>query len=114
MRIFRAAAIVLILAAGACTTASYQRNAVTVGPGATSGGDRKSGSALFDSNCSTCHGPEGSGGGIGPSLRGESRRLNYDTLVSWIEDPEPPMPQLFPHPLSDAQVRDVAAYVSTL
>lgn len=40
--------------------------------------------------------------------------MNYATLVSWIEDPEPPMPKLYPSPLSARQVRDVAAYVLTL
>lgn len=78
------------------------------------GGDKKAGARLFAANCASCHGAQGAGGGIGPSLRDESRRMNFETLASWIEDPEPPMPKLYPVPLSDEQVRDVAAYVQTL
>ncbi|HEX3458534.1 MAG TPA: hypothetical protein VHR97_11320 [Candidatus Baltobacteraceae bacterium] len=54
------------------------------------------------------------GGSIGPSLHEESRRMAYGTLVSWIKDPQPPMPHLYPQILGEAQVRDVAAYVESL
>ncbi len=102
------------LVATGCTTASYGSSATAVGPGATLGGDRKSGAGVFAQNCASCHGAQGSGGGVGPSLRDESRRMDFGTLVSWIEDPEPPMPRLFPGQLTKRQVRDVAAYVLSL
>lgn len=111
-----AEAVVCCLLAGApaaCTTASYGGNGVDVGTGATQGGDRKAGERLFAANCASCHAAAGAGG-IGPSLRGESLRMNYATLVSWIEDPDPPMPKLYPSPLSARQVRDIAAYVLKL
>ncbi|HEX3672373.1 MAG TPA: cytochrome c [Candidatus Cybelea sp.] len=103
----------LACALAACTTASYGGNGVDAGTAATQGGDRKAGERLFAANCASCHGAGGAGG-IAPSLRGESLRMNYATLVSWIEDPEPPMPKLYPSPLSERQVRNVAAYVLTL
>lgn len=106
--------VALALAVGACTTASYGGNAVTAGTAATLGGDKKMGTAIFAATCASCHGAQGAGGGVGPSLRDESRRMNYDTLVSWIEDPEPPMPSLYPAQLTRAQIRDIAAYVLTL
>lgn len=99
---------------GACTTATHGGNAVAVGSGATIGGDKKAGAAVFAANCAACHGAQGVGGEIGPSLRGESRRMNFETVASWIEDPQPPMPRLYPGQLSVQQVRDVAAYVQTL
>jgi mono/diheme cytochrome c family protein len=40
--------------------------------------------------------------------------MAYGTLVSWIKDPQPPMPHLYPQILGEAQVRDVAAYVESL
>jgi len=115
MRIAAALSGILVaLALAACTTATYQANAVAVGPGATLGGDRDAGARIFAAHCASCHGPQGGGGGIGPSLRDESRRLDSDALPGWIKDPEPPMPALYPNPLSERDVRDVAAYVESL
>lgn len=104
----------LALVLGACTTASYGGTDAPAGSGATTGGDKKIGARLFSANCASCHGAQGAGGGVGPSLRDESRRMSFETLASWIQDPEPPMPRLYPRPLNDEQVRDVAAYVQTL
>ena len=113
---FKCLAFTALLAAvlGACTTAAHGGNAVAAGSAATIGGDKKAGAAVFAANCAACHGMQGAGGDIGPSLRGESRRMNFETVASWIEDPQPPMPRLYPGRLSDQQVRDVAAYVQTL
>jgi mono/diheme cytochrome c family protein len=108
------AAALLAAATSACTTATHGGNAVVVGSGATLGGDKKAGASVFAAHCESCHGPQGAGGGVGPSLRGESRRMNFEAVASWIEDPQPPMPKLYPDQLSDQQVRDVAAYVQTL
>ncbi|HEY6450880.1 MAG TPA: cytochrome c [Candidatus Cybelea sp.] len=114
MGIARSISAALALLLGACTTASYGGNAVAVGAGATEGGDKKAGAKLFSAYCASCHGAQGAGGGVGPSLRDESRRMNFETLASWIEDPEPPMPKLYPGQLNRNQTRDIAAYVQTL
>jgi len=77
-------------------------------------GDSKHGEAIFSQNCSSCHGAAGAGGGIGPTLKGEKTRKNYDAAVAWIKNPMPPMPKLYPATLSESDVHDVAAYVETL
>ena len=77
-------------------------------------GDPKHGGAIFGQNCSSCHGQAGAGGGIGPVLKGESKRKNYDQAIVWIKNPKLPMPKLYPSPLSESDVQDVAAYVETL
>jgi mono/diheme cytochrome c family protein len=76
-------------------------------------GDRDRGGEIFAANCAVCHGAAG-GGGIGPSLKAEKQRKNYPATMAWIQKPDPPMPQLYPHPLSQSDVNDVAAYVQTL
>lgn len=113
MRISIAALLVMLAVAG-CTTASAQRQDVSAGMGATVGGDRNAGYEVFAANCATCHGANGEGGSVGPSLRGESSRLDYGALVSWIEDPQPPMPRLYPKLLTNEEVRAAAAYVESL
>lgn len=104
----------MLLALAGCTTATYETNGSGPGQGSPVGGDRTAGSLIFAANCQTCHGADGVGGAVGPSLRGESQRMSYGGLVSWIEDPQPPMPRLYPEFLTESQVRDVAAYVASL
>lgn len=71
------------------------------------------GKVVFAQNCSSCHGTQGQGG-MGPSLENEAARKNLDQAVSWIENPQPPMPKLYPSTLGAQDVRDVAAYVESL
>ncbi|HEY1882027.1 MAG TPA: cytochrome c [Candidatus Cybelea sp.] len=106
--------LVFMLCTVACTSASVERQDVSAGTGATVGGDRIAGALVFAANCETCHGAEGAGGPVGPSLYGESKRMSYGGLVSWIEDPQPPMPRLYPKFLTPSEVRDAAAYVESL
>ncbi len=82
--------------------------------GAVAMGDPKHGEAIFTQNCSSCHGAAGAGGGIGPTLKGEKGRKDYTAAVAWIKNPKPPMPKLYPQPLSESDVADVASYVETL
>lgn len=82
--------------------------------GATAMGDAKHGEAIFTQNCSSCHGAAGAGGGIGPTLKGEKSRKDYPAAIAWIKNPKPPMPKLYPAPLSESDVADVASYVETL
>lgn len=71
------------------------------------------GKTVFAQNCASCHGAQGQGG-MGPRLIGEAGRKNFQQTVSWIENPSPPMPKLFPSTLTAQDVRDVAAYVEAL
>lgn len=71
------------------------------------------GKEIFAQNCSSCHGAKGQGG-MGPSLVNEASRKNTQQAITWIENPSPPMPTLYPSALSAQDVRDVAAYVESL
>jgi mono/diheme cytochrome c family protein len=77
-------------------------------------GDANHGQAIFVQNCSACHGVGGKGGGIGPSLIGEKSRKDYAAAIVWIKNPMAPMPKLYPSPLKEGDVADVAAYVESL
>jgi ubiquinol-cytochrome c reductase cytochrome c subunit len=110
----RTFALMLAIVMTACSSAVAERTSTAAGTSATTGGEKENGRRLFTANCSSCHGATGTEGGYGPSLRNLRERMNYAAAVSWIEDPEPPMPKLYPRTLSDTQVRDLAAYVETL
>ncbi|MBV8499018.1 MAG: PQQ-binding-like beta-propeller repeat protein [Candidatus Eremiobacteraeota bacterium] len=72
-----------------------------------------SGTAIFAANCAVCHGTAGAGG-TAPSLKGERHHKNLAQAITWIQNPAPPMPKLYPNPLSQSQVEAVAKYVETL
>ena len=71
------------------------------------------GKAVFAQYCSACHGAAGEGS-VGPSLKGESAKKSLTEAVAFIKDPKLPMPKLFPAPLSEQDVADVAAFVEGL
>jgi mono/diheme cytochrome c family protein len=97
------------------TTTSSAPAATTVpGSPAAALGDAARGRQVFSANCSSCHGATGREGGIGPSLTDEKSRKNFDQTIAWIHNPQPPMPKLWPAPLNDKDVSDVAAYVQSL
>ncbi|MBV8364133.1 MAG: cytochrome c [Candidatus Eremiobacteraeota bacterium] len=76
-------------------------------------GDAAHGKTIFMQNCASCHGATAQGG-VGPSLKNEKARKNLTQATAWIKHPQPPMPKLYPSPLSEKDVRDVAAYVESL
>jgi mono/diheme cytochrome c family protein len=81
---------------------------------ATSGtGDPVHGHQIFSANCAACHGANAQGG-VGPSLHGEKSRKDTAAAIAWIKNPKLPMPKLYPSPLSEKDVEDVAAYVESL
>jgi mono/diheme cytochrome c family protein len=86
----------------------------TVGDTAPVVGNVQRGKVLFEKSCANCHGATGVEGDIGPSLRGESRRKDLDATIVWIHHPRPPMPTLYPSPLTADQVVDIATYVQSL
>jgi mono/diheme cytochrome c family protein len=81
---------------------------------ATAMGDAGHGKQIFSTNCSSCHGATGHEGGVGPSLTNEKSKKNYQQTIAWIHNPQPPMPKLWPSPLNDKDVQDVATYVQSL
>jgi mono/diheme cytochrome c family protein len=72
------------------------------------------GTTVFGANCAVCHGAHGKEGGVGPSLRNERLRKNSAETIAWIKNPVAPMPKLYPKPLNERDVEDVAAYVQSL
>lgn len=72
------------------------------------------GAALYAQHCAACHGSAEKAAVIGPSLHGERARKDRDAVIRIIEHPSPPMPKLYPQPLSKVDVAAIAAYVETL
>jgi mono/diheme cytochrome c family protein len=106
--------LVAVVFAAGCAHDTAQ-NASTAAASPVALGDVARGEAVFRKNCSVCHSSTAvPGGGIGPALGSEKQRKNYDQTVAWIKQPDPPMPKLFPSPLSERDVADVAAYVQSL
>jgi mono/diheme cytochrome c family protein len=106
---------VCAIAAAGCAQKGTQTAASTTSasPGPTFG-DAARGAEVFRANCAVCHTANGAADGVGPSLQHEKQRKNYEQTVAWIESPDPPMPKLYPSPLSEKDVDDVAAYVQSL
>ncbi|MGH7708592.1 MAG: c-type cytochrome [Vulcanimicrobiaceae bacterium] len=86
-------------------------------PAPAKAGDAVKGKAIFLTNCAGCHGANAQGG-VGPNLHGtlsDPKMARTDAaLIKWIKDPLAPMPKLYPSPLNEQDVADVAAYVKTL
>jgi ubiquinol-cytochrome c reductase cytochrome c subunit len=76
--------------------------------------DAAHGKQLFMGACMKCHGADGEGPVIGPSLVNEKSRKNLEAVATFIKNPAPPMPKLYPQPFSEKDVGDIAAYVETL
>lgn len=71
------------------------------------------GAVLYEKNCAACHGQRGNGP-IGPSLAQIRKRRTADQITEIIRNPDPPMPKLYPHDLSDSDIADLTAFVETL
>jgi ubiquinol-cytochrome c reductase cytochrome c subunit len=80
---------------------------------AVAAGDPTHGKQIFSANCAACHGASGQGG-VGPNLHGEKARKDTAAAIAWIKNPVLPMPKLYPSPLSEKDVEDVAAFVESL
>jgi mono/diheme cytochrome c family protein len=72
------------------------------------------GGELFAKNCQVCHNASPDAARIGPSLANEGRKRTLAQIIRAIEEPDPPMPKLYPGTLSEQDVTDIAAYVKTL
>jgi mono/diheme cytochrome c family protein len=108
-------AVLASASVAACARNAMQSNAsASTAPAQATLGDRSRGAEVFRANCAVCHTASGAAAGVGPSLEREKQRKNYAQTVAWIEQPDPPMPKLYPSPLSGKDVADVAAYVQSL
>jgi alcohol dehydrogenase (cytochrome c) len=73
--------------------------------------DAVHGKQVFLTACAVCHGVNGNNVG-GVDLSKSS--MTTEQLVTWIKNPAPPMPKMFPEPLDvddEVDIRDVAAYL---
>ena len=71
---------------------------------------------VFNQMCIACHMLGGQGGDVGPGLDGVGDRMTQDELEVWLTNPDEvrpgtAMPDL---PLSEAQIRELSAFLSTL
>jgi mono/diheme cytochrome c family protein len=74
-------------------------------------GDPTLGHAIFQINCSGCHGLD-AGGRVGPSLREISKRKSPHSLIEQvISGNTPPMPQFQPN---QQEMADLLSYLATL
>ena len=116
MTVAAASALAGAVLTGCAKSSSSEASSGTAsGPVSNSGSltDAVHGKAVFTQSCAVCHGAAGEGG-VGPSLKNEKSRKNEAAAIAWIKDPKPPMPKLYPSPLGDKDVADVAAYVESL
>lgn len=72
-------------------------------------GDASAGAALFAENCASCHGENGAGGGIGPTLAGND--ISIDDAQATIENGRGVMPADL---VSGRELVDVLAYLETI
>lgn len=70
-------------------------------------GDHLAGAATFSANCTGCHGAEGSGGTVGPSLYKRVPALTTEAIVEILLTGRSPMPSW--SVLSDQELADVLA-----
>lgn len=81
------------------------------GGGETAQGDPEAGAAVFENNCMSCHGSEGSGGSA-PALQGNDTASNHDEVVDIVTNGADGGMPAFEGQLSEQEINDVAAYVS--
>jgi mono/diheme cytochrome c family protein len=75
-----------------------------------SGRPSASGATLYASNCARCHGVEGGGGGVGPSLVDVAATFpDIDNQITFVSNGGGGMPR-FGDLLSDADIREVVTY----
>ena len=72
-------------------------------------GDAVRGGELFTENCATCHGEEGTGGGVGPQLAGSG--VSLGEARSTIENGRGVMPADL---VSGQDLEDVLTYLETI
>lgn len=78
-------------------------------PGQPIGEEIGRGQTLFAENCSSCHGHEGAGGGIGPTLAGSG--IARDEARATIENGRGVMPANL---VEGQELEDVLAYLETI
>ena len=74
-------------------------------------GDGSRGRGVYLQRCAACHGADARGTRLGPDLHALSKSWSDKRIFGAIEEPEAPMPKLYPSQLSRRDLADVAAYI---
>jgi S-disulfanyl-L-cysteine oxidoreductase SoxD len=113
-----AMAVVFAVSAGATVTSSAQAAAtpVSVWSGVYTDDQAKRGEAVSNKLCTSCHGPELSGGEAGPTLVGLEFTGNWNnlTVLDFYDRVHTTMPADAPGTMTPRQASDVIAYVFKL
>ena len=113
------AGVVFLVGAAAAVTTSAQAPAAagsSVGSGVYTDDQAKRGEAAATKLCTSCHGPELSGGEAGPTLVGLEFLGNWNNLTAgdFYDRVQATMPADAPGTLTPAQTSDVMSYVFKL
>jgi S-disulfanyl-L-cysteine oxidoreductase SoxD len=113
------AGVVFLVSAGAAVTTSAQAPAgagSSVGSGVYTDDQAKRGEAAATKLCTSCHGPDLSGGEAGPTLVGLEFLGNWNNLTAgdFYDRVQSTMPADAPGTLTPQQVSDVMSYVFKL
>ena len=114
-----AAGVLFALSAGSAVSARAQADAgagTSVRGGVYTDEQAKRGEAVSNKLCTSCHGPELSGGEAGPSLVGLEFLGNWNslTVADFYDRVHSTMPADAPGTLTPQQTSDVASYVFKL
>jgi mono/diheme cytochrome c family protein len=113
-----AVAVVFAVSAGATVTSSAQAAAtpVSIWSGVYTDEQAKRGEAISNKLCTSCHGPELSGGEAGPTLVGLEFTGNWNnlTVLDFYDRVHTTMPADAPGTMTPRQATDVIAYVFKL
>jgi mono/diheme cytochrome c family protein len=119
--------LLVVVAATSCRQGSYTGNRANggmmgqggMGPGMMTGGQTEGsqqigsdvGSQIFARNCGGCH-PNG-GNAIMPNrpIIGSKRLGSFNTFLTFIRNPDPPMPTFPPYVISDSQAMNLYQFI---
>ena len=76
--------------------------------------DYQAGQKLFAANCGGCH--ANGGNTINPDfpVKGSAQTKDFNSFLSWIRNPKPPMPAYPDRALSDEQAREMYRYIANV
>jgi len=77
-------------------------------------GDGSRGRSIYLERCAACHGADARGTRLGPALHALKASWTQKRIFAAIEEPEAPMPKLYPSQLTRRDLADVTAYIDDI